>query len=187
MDLKRAQDDDRQDREVLCWLLGVNIRAHNRAAMLERRLREIISEMDHPIGGINYDPLPRGSGEGSGAASLVLKLDDIEERILQQKEAIHKAILQVMDILDYLPRDSIERAVCERRYIDRIHMDAIADSIPMSRSGCYKIHDKAIGILLQQPEVQKIVADNRLDYLNYSIGKQIARARKQKQKMQRAQ
>lgn len=174
-----VSDQARQDRDVLCWLLGVNIRAHKRADQLERRLQEIIAEENNPIGGVNYDPLPRGSGEGIGAASLVFKLADIEDRIIRQRDAIRQAIMQVMDILDYLPQDSLERTVCEQRYIDRQHIEAIADQIPMSRSGVYKVHDKAISILMEIEDVQKIIADNRLAYLNYSIGKQLARARRE--------
>ncbi len=169
-----------QNREILCWILGVNIRAHKRKAQLEKRLREIKAEEDMPIGGINYNPLPRGSGSGSGAAGIIFKLDEIEERILKQKASIQRAIIQVMDILEYLPEDSNERQVCELRYIDRMSIDEAADEVGLSRSGCYKVHDNGIQILLQQPRVQKIIEEHRLEYLDYSLGKQLARVRKDK-------
>lgn len=52
--------------------------------------------------------------EKQGAASIILKMSDIEERIYTQKEEVEKAIVRVMDILDYLPQDSLEREICER-------------------------------------------------------------------------
>ena len=175
--IKKNQE---QDHDILCWILGVNIRAHKRKKQLEKRLLEIKAEENMPIGGQGYDPLPRGSSIGPGAAGIILKLDEIEERILKQKASIQRAIIQVMDILEYLPEDSTERSICELRYIDRMSMEAVADEVGLSRSGCYKVHDGGIQILLQQPRVQKIIDQYRLDYLDYSLGKQIARARKDK-------
>ena len=85
-----------------------------------------------------------------------------------------------MDILEYLPEDSAERTVCELRYIDRMAMEEVADEVGLSRSGCYKVHDSGIMTLLKQSRVKKIIEENRLEYLDYSLGKQLARARKDK-------
>ncbi len=167
-----------QDGEILRWILGVNIRAHKRKQQLEKRLREIKAEENMPIGGQGYDPLPRGSSIGAGAAGIIFKLDEIEERILKQKASIQRAILQVMDILEYLPEDSAERNICELRYIDRMPMEEVAEEVGLSRAGAYKVHDNGIIILLQQQRVRKIIDDYRLEYLDYSIGKQLARAKK---------
>ena len=134
--IKKNQE---QDHDILCWILGVNIRAHKRKKQLEKRLLEIKAEENMPIGGQGYDPLPRGSSIGPGAAGIILKLDEIEERILKQKASIQRAIIQVMDILEYLPEDSTERSICELRYIDRMSMEAVADEVGLSRSGCYKV------------------------------------------------
>ena len=176
-DGKRKEE---QDREILCWILGVNIRAHKRKKQLEKRLLEIKAEENMPIGGLGYDPLPRGSSIGPGAAGIIFKLDEIEERILKQKASIQRAIIQVMDILEYLPEDSIERNVCELRYIDRMPMEEVADEVGLSRSGAYKVHDGGIQILLKQSRVRKIIDAHRLEYLDYSLGKQLARVKKDK-------
>ena len=89
--------------DVLKWMLGQIYRAEKRKKQLDERLVRIAEERDAPIGGVGYRPLPRSSsGEGNGAASIILKMSDIEERIYTQKEEVEKAIVRVMDILDYL-------------------------------------------------------------------------------------
>jgi hypothetical protein len=57
-------------------------------------------------------------------------------------------------------------------------MEEVAEEVGLSRAGAYKVHDNGIIILLQQQRVRKIIDDYRLEYLDYSIGKQLARAKK---------
>ena len=75
--------------DVLKWMLGQIYRAEKRKKQLDERLVRIAEERDAPIGGVGYRPLPRSSsGEGNGAASIILKMSDIEERIYTQKEEV---------------------------------------------------------------------------------------------------
>lgn len=161
---------DRQ-REILKWMLWQIKRAEARKKQLDERLMRINAQRDAPIGAINYDPLPRGanSGEGNGAASILFKLSDIEERIYDQKAEIEKAIVRVMDIMDYLPVASLEREICELRHIDMKSWPDIEAEIPMSKRQCIEHYNKALEILLSFPRIQKLISDNADAYLAYIV------------------
>ena len=155
---KSNQQEKDQSADVLKWILGQTYRAKARKNLLDRRLKMINLERESPIGGRGYDPLPHSSGTSSnGAASITMKLADIEEKIYHQKEEIDKAIVTVMDIMDYLPDGSLERDICEMRHIDLMRWQDIQEAIPMCRSQCYKRYNKAIALLLQNGRIRKIV------------------------------
>lgn len=158
---------DQQDEQVLKWLLGQIFRAEKRKRQLDERLIRINEERNAPIGGQGYEPLPRGSSVGNGAASILFKLADIEERIYDQKAEIEKCIVRVMDILDYLPINSIGREICELRHIDMLKWRDIEDKIPMSHSQVNKNYRKAIKLLLTFPRIRQMVEDNRQSFEDY--------------------
>lgn len=173
---------DKQNVDVLKWILGQTYRAKARRDLLDRRLKLINLEREAPIGGRGYDPLPHASGTSSGAASITMKLADIEERIYKQKEAVDKAIVNVMDIMDYLPDGSLERDICEMRHIDLMRWQDIQDTIPMSRSQCYKRYNKAITLLLQNARIRKMVEDQTPVYDEYICERLLAKGREDRQK-----
>lgn len=159
--------------DVLKWMLGKIYRAEKRKKQLDERLVRIAEERDAPIGGVGYRPLPRSSsGEGNGAASIILKMSDIEERIYTQKEEVEKAIVRVMDILDYLPQDSLEREICELRHIDMKPWKDIQESIPMSRSQCSKRYNKAIEMLLNKGRIERMIEENEEAYTDWKLDKE---------------
>ena len=159
--------------DVLKWMLGQIYRAEKRKKQLDERLVRIAEERDAPIGGVGYRPLPRSSsGEGNGAASIILKMSDIEERIYTQKEEVEKAIVRVMDILDYLPQDSLEREICELRHIDMKPWKDIQESIPMSRSQCNKRYNKAIEMLLNKGRIERMIEENEEAYTDWKLDKE---------------
>lgn len=159
--------------DVLKWMLGQIYRAEKRKKQIEERLVRIAEERDAPIGGVGYRPLPRSSsGEGNGAASIILKMSDIEERIYAQKEEVEKAIVRVMDILDYLPQDSLEREICELRHIDMKPWKDIQESIPMSRSQCNKRYNKAIEMLLNKGRIERMIEENEEAYTDWKLDKE---------------
>ena len=175
--------DDREKVEILKWLLDQIKRAENHKRQLDERLRRINLDRAMPVGGIGYDPMPRSSGTGDGAASIVLKLADIEDRIYEQKKEIEKAIVRVMDILDYLPVNSLEREICELRFIDLKKWDAIEAEIPMSHTQCNKVFNDALNKLLGFPRIRKMVDNARDEYLAYTVAREsreIDRKRKKK-------
>lgn len=72
---------------------------------LEVRLLEINAERDSPIGGQGYDPLPRSGGNNEGAAGILMKLADIEDRIYEQKAKADKSMVSVATILNFYRRN----------------------------------------------------------------------------------
>ena len=177
MDHQRMEN---QDEQVLKWMLGQIKRARQRKKRLDDRLMEINAEHFAPIGGIGYDLLPRSSGVGNGAASILFKLAEIEERIYAQKEEIEKCICRVMDILSYLPQDDIGREICEMLHIDGMKWNDIADAIPMSRSQCNVNYNNAIRTLLTFPRIQKMVENNREAYDMWCYQQEEARRKRSK-------
>lgn len=158
-----------RQREVLEWMLCQIDRAERHKRQLDERLHRILEERNAPIGGIGYDPMPRSSGTGSGAASITLKLADIEDRIYKQKDEIEKCYVRVSEILEYLPVNSLEREVCELRYLDMKKWDDVSDMIPMARSKCIEHKNKALDILLEYPRIRKMIRDNEPSYLEYAV------------------
>ncbi len=155
---------ENEKAEILKWLLGRIYRARQKKKRLDERLAKIRAERNAPLGGVKYKPLPRTSGEDEGAAGIVLKMSEIEDKIYKQQEEIERAIVCVMDILDKLPWDSLEREICEMRHIDTKPWQEIQDGIPMSRSQCYKRYNSAIAMLLSKEKIEQIIEENRENY-----------------------
>ena len=89
--MQEINEELENDRSVLEWMLGQYVRAKRRKKQLEVRLLEINAERDSPIGGQGYDPLPRSGGNNEGAAGILMKLADIEDRIYEQKAKADKS------------------------------------------------------------------------------------------------
>ena len=116
--MQEINEELENDRSVLEWMLGQYVRAKRRKKQLEVRLLEINAERDSPIGGQGYDPLPRSGGNNEGAAGILMKLADIEDRIYEQKAKADKSMVNVATILNFLPEESMEREICELRHLD---------------------------------------------------------------------
>lgn len=173
MDMKAEPE---KAAEILKWYLGQVKRAKNRKQQLERRLKEINNELNAPIGGVGYSPLPRNGGTGQGAASIIMRIAEVEERIARQQEQVGKTIVHVMDIMDYLPEESTEREIMELKHIDCLKWERIQAEAHLSRSPCYEYYKKGIELLLKNKRVQKIVEDNTEAYDEY-MASQKARKR----------
>lgn len=155
--------------EILKWMLGQAFRAEDHKKRLDERLKRINAERNAPIGGIGYEPVAKRKDPGDGAASIIFQLADIEERIYQQKTEIEKAIARVMTILEYIPITEVDREIFEMRHIDMMQWPDIEAAIPMSKSQCIRRYNAAIGRLLKNPRIQKMVSANEEDYLRWRI------------------
>lgn len=164
-----------EQRLILKWMLEQIIRAKKRKVQLEERLIRINAERNAPIGSPGYQPLPRNGGKNEGAASIVLKLAEIEDRIYAQREEVEESIVRVMDILDFLPVNSVEREICELKYIDLKSGREIEDEIPMSHSQVFVHFNRALDMLLQNETVRKMCRENEAAYLDWSVSKEISR------------
>lgn len=179
--MQEINEELENDRLVLEWMLGQYVRAKRRKKQLEVRLLEINAERDSPIGGQGYDPLPRSGGNNEGAAGILMKLADIEDRIYEQKAKADKSMVSVATILNFLPEESMEREICELRHIDGHEWGEIAEGIPMSKSQCHRIHKAAMYELLEFNYVKELVTENRESYEYYIEKKEEARYRRENQ------
>ena len=100
--------------------------------------------MATPIGGYGYSPVNYGGTNkvGPGAASFVYRMSEIETRIESQKSRVEKALLKVMDIMDFLEESSTERMVLELRFIDCKPWAAIERELNLSRSSLFSTRTK---------------------------------------------
>lgn len=154
-----------EDLDILKWILGQAYRSERRKARLDIRLRRLREEIEGPPGGKGYSPLPRSPQKNtSGAAGVMAEISDIEERIYLQKADIGKAIVKTMDILDYLPKNSDERDICEMRHIDMMQWQQIQEEAHISRSQCFKIYRGALERILQNERVRNIVNESRDEF-----------------------
>lgn len=161
---------EREDaRDILKWMLGQVRRAEHHKKELLERLERINEDRKNPIKSPGYDPMPRSAGVGDGAASILFKLSEIEERIFEQRDEIDKAIVQVMDIIDFIPQGEIARRIFELRHLDGLNMGETADAIPMSKSRCYDIYNETIDKLLDFPKIALMVEENEADYIDWYI------------------
>lgn len=150
----------RDDKEIklLASYLGQYRRTKQRQQCLELRLEEIRRNINSPIGGANYKPINRPKNSASaGAASLTFRLSDCELRIYDQKEQAERDLLKIMDIFDYLDKNSDERAALEMHYIDGLKWEQVADELPCSRSQIYNIRERGLSKLLSYSRVKKIL------------------------------
>lgn len=140
-------------------------RCIGRKRSLERRRNEIVKEFDHPLSGVSYDGMPRGGGENVGCAALSYRLDEINTRIKDQMDKSTKVLAEIMDIIEFLPENSIERAIIEHRYIDRMKWWQICKEENLSRTPATNYWRKGLYYLLEFKKVQQIIKEygERLD------------------------
>lgn len=131
-----------------------------REKMLEERLSRVKFDQKHPLSGINMDGMPKGSTQGDGVpCSLAIRVDEIERRISEQAEVTQKTMLNVMEILDFLPENELERNILEARYIDCYSWTKTCRIVSLTRSPANEHLKAGLNKLLEFKKVQKILAD----------------------------
>ena len=155
--------DEKEDREILKFVLEQIYRAKRRKSQLDRRLENLKCDMRSAPGAQGRGRRTTGD-HGDGTANLVMKQSSIKDRIEKQKYNVSISIEKTMDLLELLPETSLEREIMERRHLDMEDWKDIADGIYMSRSQCNKRYNAALNYLLQQDGVLDIVDENRAVY-----------------------
>lgn len=172
---------EREDaREILKWMLGQARRAEQHKKELMERLERINEDRKHPIKAVGYDPMPRSAGIGDGAASILLKLADIEEQIYDQRTEIENSIVQVMDIIDFIPQSDTARRIFELRHLDCLNFQDVADAIPMSKSRTYEIYNETIDKLLDFEKISQMCKENEDAYLEWYMNMEDRRRKAEK-------
>ena len=158
---KQRKNGQSEDKETLKEYLNQYYTGRIKRSQLERRLKNIRAEMDAPIGGYGYSPVNyEGTNKvGPGAASFVYRMSEIETRIEDQKSRVEKALLKVMDIMDFLGENSTERMVLELRFIDCKSWAAIEKEMHLSRSSLFSYQDKGLEKLLTYKKVRQILRE----------------------------
>lgn len=152
-----------KQRNLLKRFLSQHYRAKDRQAALRARLASLQAELRHPDVKVPpRDGIPGKTGVNSGAASLTLKISDIEERIRKQIDIEASSVIAIMDVIELLPAGSIERNILELRHIDCKPWDKIMNCVHLSRSPCFEYYKKALDKLLTYKKVIAILADYKV-------------------------
>lgn len=159
--MKRLHSEEplSEEAKLLMKYLEQYSTCKSRKDRLEARRKTIIREFESPLSGINYDGMPKGNKISVGSASLAYRLDDINTLILQQKEKAAKLLLEVMNVLEFLPVGSLERDVLETRYIDCTKAQDVGKKLHISRSSAYHYTKDGLNKLLTFKKVQKILEE----------------------------
>lgn len=148
-----------EDRRLLKRYLSQYYRAKEKQAALRHRLEDLQAELRHP--GVNTPPLdgiPVKSKCNGGAAALIFKIGDIEERIQRQIDIEARSVAEIMDVLDFLPRESTERDILEYRHIDCMPWTEIQRLVHLTRSPCFEYYNKGLDKLLEFKKVRMALA-----------------------------
>lgn len=171
-------EEEKKSRDILKWILGQYTRARRRKKELDERLRRLNEEKENPLSGHGYDAMPHGTPSNDGAASILFKISDVEEKILQQQVTIEKAVVRVMDILDVLPENSEEREIAELFNIDNKSWDEIAEIVHKSKSQLHRDYNDACDIMLMNERVQRIISEQEGAYLTWTVKAETLRLKK---------
>lgn len=158
---KKQKSGQNEDKEVLKEYLNQYYTGRIKRSQLERRLKNIRAEMDAPIGGYGYSPVNYGGTNkvGPGAASFVYRMSEIETRIEEQKSRVEKALLRIMDIIDFLEENSTERMVLELRFIDCKSWAVIEKELHLSRRSCFDYQNRGLAKILEYKKVRNVLKE----------------------------
>lgn len=152
--------DKEQERDALRhYLAGYRV-ARVRLNHLKARHEALEEDMKTPLKGAKYDSMPSSGGASEGAASIIYRIADIEDRIKVQCNLMSVQCVRAMDILDFLDEDSPQRLVLELRYIDGMNWYDISESVCISRSSCHRTERQALDALLKFDRVREIIGLN---------------------------
>lgn len=134
--------------------------AKNKKHILEDRHRVLAEELKSPAPGSRFRTVPASRPVNpDGSVSVVFRIAEVEERIDDQREEMAKAVLHVMDMIDLLPKNSMERTVVELRHIDCKSWEQIAREVYMSRSAVFNYYNAALERLMKYKRTRKLVGD----------------------------
>lgn len=126
---------------------------------LRHRQRELRNEFNAPLHGGRMENSGRKPAESEGSASISIRLDEINRRIDDQVRHSEKVLLEIMDIIDYLPPHSLERLIFEHRYIDRYGWEKICRVCHISRTPAFNHWRLGLEKLLTYDRIKKIISE----------------------------
>lgn len=154
----KEQTTEQAEREAVKEYLQQYHTAKAQRRILENRHRDLKRELEAPAIGSTYRTMPTSSAKKTdGAVSVVYRIAEVEDRIEQQRQAMAKAVLHVMDLIDLLPAHSVERQVVELRHIDCKDWERISREVHMSRSRLFDYYNAALEIIAENKRAQKLI------------------------------
>ena len=145
---KHPSQMSEDERIFLKRYLSQYYRAKERQKILRERLADIRTELDP-------------AGKNGRNTSLAIKMAEIEDRIAQQSEIEATAILDIMEVLEFLPQDSVEREIMEMRHIDCKPWNEIMRTIHLSRAPCFRRYSTGLEWLYTYKKVRTTLAEFR--------------------------
>lgn len=159
-EIKKTESRLTEEAELLHQYLCQYRYCIGKKKSLERRRAEIIQEFDSPLGAIRMDGMPKGSSSGIGCAAIAFRLEEIDNRIKEQIETSSKALTDIMNVIDFLPENSMERSIIESRYIDRYDWTRVCMENHISRTPATKSWRKGLYMLLEFKKVKQILKEH---------------------------
>lgn len=146
--------------EILKFILSQTRRAERRKAMLDNQLDILRDKMSHPIDGIQYKlDLINGGFTTDGAGALPLKMEEIEDKIIEQMETITLAVNRTLDILSLLPANSDERIILSAYYVNGDGYEQIAEDFHMGLATVWRKMRIGLETLAQDERIQTMISD----------------------------
>lgn len=152
------QEEQRELRFALKKYLGQFYRAKMKQEQLKMRLQNFRLEMTGTKA-IQYSAVPHASGGSTTSETeiQVIRVMEIEERIVKQQEEVKRAMLAVLEVMDFLPLDSTERMILEYRHIDCLSWKNVLMRVGLTKTPCNKYYNKALDMLLGNNEIIKLL------------------------------
>ena len=141
-------------KELLKQYLNRYNKAKNRIKELEALQKQLRRDAGCPKSpSDSTSPKVQSNSISGGAAEFALRIVEIDERIARQKVQLSTLLSEILDVFDYLPLESDERAVLELRYIQDKREKFICKTRYISRSKYYALCDSAIKKLLKYQRI----------------------------------
>jgi len=123
---------------------------------LESVLAETLDQLNNPLSSVNLDGMPHGSTPSEGAATIALRIDSVESRIISQQKTIEQKMEQLDFLFNYLP-DDIEKDILIMRYRRRLKWDKICKHCYISKRTALRKWKKGLYMLLEEDAVRESV------------------------------
>lgn len=128
------------ERRILKKYLSRYFKAKKRQDILQDRLRQLQLELHQ-------------SAEGGNALSP----SEVKARLQAQAEAAERSVLEVMDVLAFLPPNSTERIILELRHLDCKPWEKIQAAVYLTASPCYAHYNRGLDALLAVAAVRRTI------------------------------
>lgn len=125
------------ERRILKKYLSRYFKAKKRQIILQDRMNELQCRL-------------HTEAEGGNA----LLPSEAEARLQAQAEAAEQSVLEVMDILAFLPPNTMERIILELRHLDCKPWEKIQATVYLTASPCFDHYNKGLDTLLAKEAVR---------------------------------